>query len=361
MKTRMTVVTIGLILAMAFAIAIPQAALAAGTEACTPISNSATINYQVSGAAQAAVNSNTNTIVVGNKVSLTVVSLDAAPGPSVVPNQSGALLNFRITNNGNANEQYALSTKLFSGSTTSVFSGNVTVTDTFDAASVQTGVASVPTVTTVVVAPNGTVDVTIIGTMPAPPLNNGDYAVYALIAKAVNPTTGNLEANGNTNIVSPFGACSADIVLDFESGTLDAGVRGASSARDAFYVALNNLTISKSSIVYTDPINGSSSPKAIPGAVVEYTVVISNAGNALNATNVVISDTLPVTLTPVNGAWQSTNGGNVSCTNQAVANIGGGGWACVNPSSWTGQALSATINTLNSGATATVLYQAVIQ
>ena len=136
MRKQQVQIIVGLLLCLVTALAVPQAAMAAGTLACTPIGNTAAVAYNVGGFAQAVVSSNTNTFTVGNKVNHTVVTTNASPGVSVVSNQTGAVLTFTITNNGNANQTYALTAvELASGSTTSVFSGNNTVTDAFNASS----------------------------------------------------------------------------------------------------------------------------------------------------------------------------------------------------------------------------------
>ncbi|VAW86739.1 Alkaline phosphatase, partial [hydrothermal vent metagenome] len=48
------------------------------------------------------------------------------------------------------------------------------------------------------------------------------------------------------------------------------------------------ITVMKMSAVITDPVNGGSSPKRIPGAVIEYTVVPSNSGSASPDVNTVV-------------------------------------------------------------------------
>ncbi|MDC7682778.1 hypothetical protein PQU92_05790 [Asticcacaulis sp. BYS171W] len=54
------------------------------------------------------------------------------------------------------------------------------------------------------------------------------------------------------------------------------------------------LTIAKSSLLMSDPLNGITSPKAIPGAVVDYTVKITNPnGIFTTVTPVAITDALP--------------------------------------------------------------------
>ncbi|MDH5535071.1 MAG: right-handed parallel beta-helix repeat-containing protein, partial [Betaproteobacteria bacterium] len=52
-------------------------------------------------------------------------------------------------------------------------------------------------------------------------------------------------------------------------------------------------TITKLSTVISDPYNSTSAPKAIPGAVVEYTLLVSNPGVPMTTDSVVITDVIP--------------------------------------------------------------------
>jgi len=52
-----------------------------------------------------------------------------------------------------------------------------------------------------------------------------------------------------------------------------------------------NITVTKSSVVLSDPVNGTLDPKRIPGAVVEYTIIVANTGGA-QATDVTLTDDL---------------------------------------------------------------------
>ena len=60
-------------------------------------------------------------------------------------------------------------------------------------------------------------------------------------------------------------------------------------------VAANaTLTITKSSALVSDPVNGSVNPKSIPGAIVAYTLTVANTGpSAVDNNSVLIIDTLP--------------------------------------------------------------------
>jgi len=360
MKTKHVTIIVGLLLCLSLALAVPKAAMAAGTPACTPIGNTASVAYKVATFDQTPVSSNTNTFTVGNKVNHTVVTTNAAPGVSVVSNEAGAVLTFTITNNGNAQQTYVLTaTDLGSGLTTSVFSGNNSVTDSFNTFSKTTSVA-----TTGIVSENTSTTVTIIATMPAG-LTNGTYAVLSLTAQAykINGTTA--EANNSSSITSSFGTCVADVVLGDVAGTDDIAGDGKHSARSAYHAVLTNLTVNKSSVIYSDTVNGTylvGTPKAIPGAIMEYVVVITNPPAQGTATAVTVTDALPGTLTPLSGAnWTSRTGAfGPGCSGQAIAKIAAGAWGCLATSSWSGSTLTATIPTLNTGETATVVYQATI-
>ncbi len=59
-----------------------------------------------------------------------------------------------------------------------------------------------------------------------------------------------------------------------------------------------SLVITKTSTIVSDPINGTTNPKAIPGAVIRYTVSVTNTGRGtVDASTVVIADPLPTTMT----------------------------------------------------------------
>lgn len=63
----------------------------------------------------------------------------------------------------------------------------------------------------------------------------------------------------------------------------------------------SSVTFSKISAVLSDPINGGSSPKAIPGATMRYCIQFNNTG-ATTLDNVFATDTIPASLTYVPGS-----------------------------------------------------------
>jgi hypothetical protein len=63
-----------------------------------------------------------------------------------------------------------------------------------------------------------------------------------------------------------------------------------------------NLTAVKSSLLVSDPVNGATNPKAIPGALVNYTITIANTGTlSVDSGTIFIDDPLPSTITFNNG------------------------------------------------------------
>jgi uncharacterized repeat protein (TIGR01451 family) len=63
-------------------------------------------------------------------------------------------------------------------------------------------------------------------------------------------------------------------------------------------IATANLVVTKTSTVISDPVNGTNDPKLIPGAVVQYAITVTNAGNqTVSASTIVIADVLPAGFT----------------------------------------------------------------
>lgn len=62
----------------------------------------------------------------------------------------------------------------------------------------------------------------------------------------------------------------------------------------SFNVVLPSLSVQKLSSVISDPVNGTTNPKRIPGSVVRYTITVTNAGEgAIDASTLAITDPLP--------------------------------------------------------------------
>jgi uncharacterized repeat protein (TIGR01451 family) len=59
--------------------------------------------------------------------------------------------------------------------------------------------------------------------------------------------------------------------------------------------ATATLTVVKTSTIISDPVNGTTDPKAIPGAVVRYAITVTNTGTAsVDSSTVIVTDPLPI-------------------------------------------------------------------
>ncbi len=302
----------------------PQQALADGTPSNTTISNTATINYDVGTISQTPVDSPATTFVVDNKVDLTVATTDGS-AVTVTPgsNQAGGVYNvltFTVTNDGNTTQDYALSyvavatggSTRFAGLTDDAF--NMTNVNIFveegTTAGYQFGVDAVSSIDAL--AMDTTVTVYIVAdTLLAQ--TNGQYASYHLVATTHTDTgagLGPVTANQAGDVYNPN---TVQVVWGDTAGSNDAALDGAHSSQDDYLVDSAALTVTKTSVVASDPF-ASAVPKAVPGAVVTYSVQVTNNGGVI-ATSVVIEDEIPtntayvVPAVPIAGATYSDDGG----------------------------------------------------
>jgi uncharacterized repeat protein (TIGR01451 family) len=87
---------------------------------------------------------------------------------------------------------------------------------------------------------------------------------------------------------------AADIALTNTStpAGVSAGVRNAShSDVQTFEIQAPELSVEKTSAVVSDPLNNTTNPKRIPGAIIEYTITVKNDSDDA-VTGVAISDVI---------------------------------------------------------------------
>lgn len=293
----------GAVLALASA-----AANAAGTAVGTSISNQATVNFKVGSVAQTPITSDPVTFKVDDKVVLTVTKLDATI-VTVSPGQATAVLRYTVTNGGNAPHGVIFTTAHPAGAT-NPFTGQPD--DNFTPTGIQVFVdgndngtyEATDTATAISTLAAGATSKTIfvVADIPATQVD-GDSAVLALGATATDDGTttpvtdesGSTWTAGTVQHIFADGAGSDDVALD-----------GKFSVRDAFLVQSAQLSIAKTSIVISDP-TGAAIPHAIPGAVMQYTITVTNAAGATqDATDIAVSDSLDTEIA-TNGtlAWKT--------------------------------------------------------
>ncbi|MFM9863121.1 MAG: hypothetical protein ACKVRO_05900 [Micropepsaceae bacterium] len=313
---------------------LPQSAQAAGTAAGTTVSNTATVNFNVGGVPQTAVTGSA-TFVVDDKVNLTVTNNS---GATVVPGSTNQVLAFTLQNTGNKTHGYSLAASLGSGITMNNVriyrdvngDGNFDGGDTLYTGGTNAGDLAADAIMRLLIVSDTPVGAT-----------NGQVSNYQLIATTLNAGTTTVTAHDNAIaddkdtqqvvFADAAGPGAGDIVRD-----------GKHSATGTYTVSTATLTVTKTSTVVSDPFNGTTNPKRIPGAVVRYSIVVTNTG-AANATNVVVRDAIPASTTyaatsiTLNaggltdaggddaGDINATNPGEVTVTVGALASGGGTG------------------------------------
>lgn len=275
--------------------------LAVGTDAGTPIINEATVGYKVGGVDQTAITSPQTTFLVDQVVDFTVAEADGG-NTNVGSGEQDAVARFTVTNTGNATQDFALSVADLVGG--SVFSPDtidttgLTIFVDVDDNDVYDAGIDIATFIEDLIADDtagaNEISVFVLGDIPA--ATDGDAANIELTATAykvdVAGALGTIEAETGGN----DGQGSVEIIF---SAAVDSGATATAAGQDGYLVGLASLSADKASTVISDPL-GQAAPLAlaIPDAIVEYEITITNGG-ILPATQLVITDDIPTDLTLV--------------------------------------------------------------
>lgn len=285
----------------------------AATAAGVTISNTASVDFKVGGIAQTTVSSNTSTFLVDRKIDLVVTNNTGIV--SVSPGQTGAAIQFTITNNSNAPLDFNVAAATQANAQTTAAPGLKSVTLQMTNYKVFSDVSGAPgsVITSVsAIAAGGTVKVWVEADTPGT-ATNGLVAGTILTATAVEPVVGGYGSAGT--VVAQTAA--ADTAGSVDTVFADIAGFGGDTARDGkfgaggeFDVSSAAITVVKTSKVISDPFNLTVNPKAIPGAIVEYCIQVTNAAGGAAATAVTVTDTIPVNTTYATGTILS--GGTVT-------------------------------------------------
>lgn len=309
------------------AIAVSQQAFAEGTPAELTIENRATVNYQVGGVAQTLIESAPGVgnstpgaglgadteFLVDRKIDFTVQEVGNSE-TEVSAGAANVVTTFIIQNDGNGSQGFNLDATHTGGT----LFGHA---DLFNMDNLETRVSTAPCV---------------VGSPAAPAYNavndteqhvlslGDDDCVYVFIVAdtpvdAVNARASNVRLTVDARTATSLAVLAetnvADDAMTVEVVFADAGENNSEFAEDQFYVQTAALSVAKSSLVVSDPINGALSPtvfpRAIPEAIVEYGITLTNTG-ATAADIVSITDLIPTNTTFANNTY--SGGSNVRIT-----------------------------------------------
>ena len=271
---------------------VPQA-FAAGTTAGTTVTNTASVSYEVNGDPRTAADA-TADFTVDRIIDMTLVLTTTTP-PTGTPSATGLVTAYTLTNVSNDTLDFNLAVQEVSGTAMAGLgtdnqdtAGYAVYVESdgvagYTAGDTQTSVDNLPadtsaTIYVVVDIPAGALDDELIG--------------VSLAATALD-SAGNALVKSTSSDANTSGV---DTVFDDAAGVLDGVADAVISVYGAYSVNSATLVVAKYSTVISDPINGTTNPKLIPGAVVEYCIVIANSGGSA-ASDVILTDNIPTNTT----------------------------------------------------------------
>ncbi len=374
----------------------PLSAFAAGTASGTSITNKATINYQVGGVGQTLIESSpagnatpgagngVNTaFLVDDKVMVTVSNNDGGFITTYPGANNLQALKFTVANVGNTVHDFALYSALVGTNTfvaTSVtFYQDTNGNGTFDPGTdlVFPNSAGQQYIDDLASSGSTTATVFLVVNVPAGAVNN-QTANYVVTAEAHQGSgAGSLGAK-TTATAGADNPAAVDIVLADGAGNGN-GIGGvtdvtydgkyAQLGTNGFKISAPVLTVTKTSAVYSDPVNNTTNPKAIPGAIITYTVTIANAAGGATATSVSISDSLATEIIAGHLAFNLQFAGNApacGATQGIVVNgtCYGNGTGDGDTGDWNvtaGNTVTVTGLSIAGGANAIIKFQTIVQ
>jgi uncharacterized repeat protein (TIGR01451 family) len=276
------------------------------TPANTTIANRASVNYSVGLIPQAVIESSpTGNVTPGagagadtwflvdNKVDLNVTQTTGSV--VVTPGDTDAVLAFTVVNAGNFPQGYALTlteqagTSAFGNVDNANFGAPPLIVRVDEGNGIYDGTESATAIDTL--APSASVTVFVVSPVVPLTLINGNFANINLRAQTAVAGT-----NGATILNASAGA---NLPTSVEVLFADAPDRnGMDDDTGQFEVQSAGIRVTKAQTVLSDGF-GSPSPRAIPGATVQYLITIQNTSATTAANGVSLSDDVPTDTTLV--------------------------------------------------------------
>jgi uncharacterized repeat protein (TIGR01451 family) len=312
-RVRLAVVALGLI-------GVAPSVFAAGgdTNYSTPITNTASVNYSVSGVPQTVINSSptgnstpgagagtATSFLVDKRIMFIAEETDGA-ATVTSPGLTQVVTTFRVTNTSNGAQDFRIAAD--NTQPPAIIFGR---TDSFDMSNFTLHISSAACSTATMATPTfaGEAATTFIGALAedtcryvfvrsdtpvSPTAANGLASTIRLVTTAT--TTGSLGVTAETQTAAADNAAVVDVVFA-ETGTANGNVanNGISLAFDQYFVG--TLTVTKTAAVISDGFSAAGQAKAIPGAIVEYTISVQN--NGLVTSGAALTELIPANTTYV--------------------------------------------------------------
>ncbi|GAA5524218.1 hypothetical protein Maes01_00772 [Microbulbifer aestuariivivens] len=292
------------------------------TAADTTVTNTASATFTVGGGSSQSVDSNDYEFQVDRVVNMTLTEDGSSP-VDTTPEATGVATKYTLTNLSNDMLDFGLGALNVTNSTALE---NSLGTDNLDASGIQIFLDTNDAANTG--SPDGNYDSNDTLVTTVDDLAAGDSAVLFVVitvpARASDGTgadsgdiigvelTATAKASDGTDLTETD-AANTDALETVFDNSLDENTSGNPivTVQGAYIITDADMSIVKSSTVLDDPINGAASasvfPKAIPGATVEYCMVVENTGDA-TAETVTLTDAIPAETTFVTSSIATGTG-----------------------------------------------------
>lgn len=287
-----------------------QQSLAVGTDPGTDVNNTATVNYDVNGNAQTPINASAD-FVVDRRVDFTVSRMGSGLTPTGL-GDTQVFVDFYVTNLSNGDLDFNLLFDQLTNADGDIYGIGTADTDV-DMNNVSIAVsAAIDTTPGTGDGPapafggptfiddlpeDQSIRVRIYADTPVA-LANDDIAGLRLNATAADPTGG---PGANLSESASWNQGLIDNVFANTSGA-DAGGNATESNTDGFIIDAAQLVITKTASVFSDPFG---SGRAVPGAVIEYSIEIDNSAGDDSADDISIEDLIDADVTFLNGVYNA--------------------------------------------------------
>jgi uncharacterized repeat protein (TIGR01451 family) len=264
------------------------ACFAAGTPAGTPITNSATLNYSISGQAGASLTAAAPVLTVAELINVVLTWQDGTPAGTNSPD-AGKALAFLLTNTGNGVETFSL------------LRNNAIAGDQFDPVNAPAGGMYLESGLQAGFQASGpNADVAYVAGVNDPVLAaDASRTIYLYSTIPAGQATGALgyaSLTAASTTVGARGAVPGATLPGLGQGGIDAvvgGSRAQAVAQGAYIVSGIGLSVVKAVVAVQDPLGGA---LVMPGSVLTYRITLALTGVGI-ADNLSFSDPLPLATT----------------------------------------------------------------
>lgn len=336
-----------LAIAAGLALSICNPVLAAETAAGTAITNTIDIGYTSGGHTITIPKAATDTFNVDRKLDFTLVPQDNPTDVSVQANAKGQVLTYLLTNTGNNPTGFDIDLAKTDAGNPIGLTYDGTGSGNYGTYTLYTATAKTGGTNTIYapaginrigpIAPGASVYLKVIASIPST-ATQGQKDIFTLTAQALSDSSDTIAVQSTT-----FGKTTTDTRFADANGTNN------ETAAEDYSVLSTLLTATKTVSVVSENKAGtfscstgtpdSSGQAYIPGACIDYTIKVSNgAGAGLAAQNLNFTDTIPANLTFIN-VYSKSGVDNVTVS---------------------GSTITATVNSLAAGATATLDIRATV-